>query len=81
MLTELGDQAVGQARVRHARLDPAKRTGSEPYAPGEAAAAYAVFGARAFDHFASHTPGFSAAVSEGTAEREQNKAAEQLQRT
>ncbi|WP_328834727.1 TIGR04222 domain-containing membrane protein [Streptomyces europaeiscabiei] len=78
VLTERGDQAVRQARARHAHLDPAKRT--EPYAPGEAAAAYAVFGPEAYSHFASHTPGFSAAVDEGTAARERNKAAEEQSR-
>ncbi|MCX4761766.1 hypothetical protein OG562_12425 [Streptomyces sp. NBC_01275] len=50
VLTERGDQAVRQARARHADPDPAKRT--EPYAPGEAAAAYAVFGPEAYHHFA-----------------------------
>jgi uncharacterized protein (TIGR04222 family) len=78
VLTERGDQAVHQARARHAHLDPAKRT--EPYAPEEAAAAYAVFGLDAFNHFASHTPGFSAAVDEGTGERRRNEAAEEWQR-
>ncbi|MGH1554023.1 hypothetical protein ACRAWF_24955 [Streptomyces sp. L7] len=42
---------------------------TEPYAPGEAAA-YAVFGLEAYNHFASHTPGFSTAVDKGTADRE-----------
>ncbi|WP_327732334.1 TIGR04222 domain-containing membrane protein [Streptomyces sp. NBC_00487] len=79
VLTDRGDQAVRQARARHAHLDPAKRT--EPYAPGEAAAAYAVFGPEAYNHFASHTPGFSAAVDKGTDEGEQNKAAEERQRS
>ncbi|MGW1785300.1 TIGR04222 domain-containing membrane protein [Streptomyces sp. NPDC002143] len=78
VLTERGDQAVRQARARHAHLDPAKRT--EPYAPGDAAAAYAVFGLEAYNHFAAHTPGFSAAVDEGTDERQRNKAAEEQQR-
>ncbi len=31
VLTERGEQAVRQARARHARLDPAHRT--EPYTP------------------------------------------------
>ncbi|MBK3574905.1 TIGR04222 domain-containing membrane protein [Streptomyces sp. MBT65] len=53
VLTARGDQVVRQARARHAHLDPAKRT--EPYAPGEAASAHAVFGPEAYDHFASHT--------------------------
>ncbi|WP_217575075.1 TIGR04222 domain-containing membrane protein [Streptomyces sp. GbtcB7] len=78
VLTERGDQAVRQARARHAHLDPAKRT--DPYAPGEAAAAYAVFGPEAYNHFAAHTSGFSAAVDEGTDERQQNKDAEERQR-
>ncbi|MEU1177826.1 hypothetical protein ABZ464_09270 [Streptomyces sp. NPDC005820] len=79
VLTERGEQAVRQARARHAHLDPAKRT--EPYAPEEAAAAYAVFGRDAYNHFAAHTPGFSAAVDEGTGERRQYEAAEERQRT
>ncbi|MFJ9250853.1 hypothetical protein [Streptomyces sp. NPDC101776] len=79
VLTERGDQAVRQARARHTHLDPAKRT--EPYAPGEAAAAYAIFGPEAYNHFASHTPGFSAAVDEGTDKRRQNEAAEELRRS
>ncbi|KUO04946.1 TIGR04222 domain-containing membrane protein [Streptomyces sp. DSM 15324] len=79
VLTERGEQAVRQARARHAHLDPAKRT--EPYGPDEAAAAYAVFGLDAYNHFAAHTPGFSAAVDEGTAERLRNEAAEERQRT
>ncbi|WP_133917286.1 hypothetical protein [Streptomyces sp. NBC_00582] len=77
--TERGDQVVRQARARHAHLDPAHRT--EPYAPEEAAAAYAVFGPDAYHHFASHTPGFSAAVDAGTEERHQNVAAEELLRS
>ncbi|XUL87946.1 hypothetical protein ACQ86D_15760 [Streptomyces galilaeus] len=52
---------------------------TEPYAPGEAAA-YAVFGLEAYNHFASHTPGFSTAVDKGTADRERNEAAEELRR-
>lgn len=79
VLTERGEQVVRQARARHAHLDPAKRT--EPYAPDEAAAAHAVFGLDAYNHFAAHTPGFSAAVDEGTGERRRNVAAEELQRT
>ncbi|MFC8433304.1 TIGR04222 domain-containing membrane protein [Streptomyces sp. NPDC057253] len=79
VLTERGDQVVRQARARHAHLDPANRT--EPYAPDEAAAAHAVFGLEAYNHFAAHTPGFSAAVDQGTGERARNVAAEELQRT
>ncbi|KFF99156.1 hypothetical protein IQ62_20560 [Streptomyces scabiei] len=79
VLTERGEEAVRQVRARHAHLDPAKRT--EPYAPEEAAAAYAVFGQDAYHHFAAHMPGFSAAVDEGIGERRRNAAAEERLRT
>jgi len=79
VLTERGDQAVRQARARHAHLDPANRT--EPYAPDEAGAAHAVFGLAAYNHFASHTPGFSAAVRQGTDDRRQNEEAEERLRS
>ncbi|MDG5801451.1 hypothetical protein P9869_01970 [Streptomyces ossamyceticus] len=80
VLTERGEQVVRQARARHAHLDPAKRPPSQPYAPEEAAAAYAVFGEAAYDHFAAHTPGFADAVTGGAELRLASRAAGHLRR-
>ncbi|MDX2526817.1 TIGR04222 domain-containing membrane protein [Streptomyces europaeiscabiei] len=46
-LTERGDQMVRQARARFSHLDPAERTGSQPYEPDEVAFAVALFGDQA----------------------------------
>ncbi|MDC2946289.1 MULTISPECIES: hypothetical protein [Streptomyces] len=80
VLTERGEQVVRQARARHAHLDPAKRPAARPYAPDEAAAAYAVFGEAAYAHFAAHTPGFAAAVTGGVELRLASRAAEHHRR-